>query len=369
MNKDRVFDALGDLKFQTKTKTLLLEPHFSVAKANPEGRTDPEPPLRIFNKFSRWIITIIDTTDGDHKAVSHNLSMNRHRYEYDHLAAAIQDGISLELPYLYGVKVSSESLETGPAYTTKLHLFPYKGKTPAEVLLSEGNTGREKLIDMYNNKLSPNVNQYPGNQAQMDAIQAAVILYDKNELKKENVTAQRITLYESQSKPNPYKKDRNTDGNTNNGKDLSNVAVTELNLYLYHGDRSPFELEIQNYNAPCKETETGAFNVTKSEKTNFVSHSFRLTAADMRAMLREMERQVNGFYYAHYLECERDAYNEDLRRRLESRNQTQKSQPYVAAPSGAVSQPPYGYYGESVPNNIGYVENYAGPYSYQTSAS
>ena len=331
MSEKRSIDAYGDVKFQNKTKTLLLEPHFGMAKARPEGRTDPESPLRVFNQYSKWAVTIIDT-EAEKKAVSHNLSINRHRYEFDDFLTSIQDGISMAVPYLYGM-TASENKNAGPAYTTKLRLFPFKDQTPAEALLREGMPAREKLIDLYN-KLAGNLAVYPNNKIQMDAIQDAVVLFDRNQLSEEMASARKITLYRSGNKPNPYKKEKGPGGQTVTVEDYENANVTELNVFLNLGDNYPIEIEIENYKAPCRKLGTGALNVVESQKRDSVKHSFRLSVQDARGMLREMDRQVNGFYYAHYAACEQDAIAEDRRRREEARN--------IAAPNvvefGSVNQ-------------------------------
>ena len=291
-----LMDPRGDIKLQNDKKTLLMQPYFYQATTQGEK---PETPLKVFSNFSRWAVTLIDTT-ADRKAVTHNISIHRsNRMEYDELSGALTDGIAMELPYRYGqVKQTAES---SPAYTVTLFTAPFKGMTPAAALLENG-ANREKLLQMYK-QLQENMEKYKRNAEQMAAIKEAITLFDKGELSGDQASANVVTLYESGPKPNVYKSE--------NG--LS--PVTELNVKLYHGEKFPFEIEVQNYKAPVNERETGAINAVKSQAVDFVSHTYRVSLSDMRGIVKEMERAVNAFYYTHYLSCEKEAIAEEKRQR------------------------------------------------------
>ena len=136
-------------------------------------------------------------------------------------------------------------------------------------------------------------------------------------------------------------------------------------MKLYHGDSYPFEIEIENYRALVKEQDDGRWEVDKSTATGPelpkkyqgaesnqnsnerggeednskpVIHSIRLSFDDARAMLREMERQVNGFFYANYAKADQEANNLEARRRKEASENFGQA-PVQAAPAKVTSVP------------------------------
>lgn len=289
----RPIDPRGDIKLQTSSKTLLIQPFFYAAKTSGE---EPETPLKVFNSFSRWVVTIIDT-NAVPKAVSHNISINRNTWEYDEFSGAAEDGLCMEKAYHYGLK-RAEKGPDGPAYTVKLFAKPFSGMTPAAVLSSNPDN-IEKLSDVYR-LLERNLSAYPGNKGQMDAITDAIRRLKEGTL--QSVRTDVTELYRSVPKPNRWK-----------AAEDGFCPTSELRLLMTHGNDYPFTIEIVRYFAPAEVRENGSINVIRSRKRDLASHSFSLSFGAMRGILAEMDRQVRGFYYTHYVECEREAIREEKR--------------------------------------------------------
>ena len=377
-------DSRGDLKYGKSSKTLLVQPFFSRAQLYPQRETDiPEDPLKVHSKFSRFSFVIIDTK-ADTKTAQITMPIHRDsKLEYDIFHERMMDGIELEKPYIYGEKkveaeedrvdaafstrmvhgahagktpaavlkekpearaeliaiykelkqneaenrTEMDGLEGGlklldagllgkewdlpkikSAYSVKLSMNPFPGKTPAEVL--NDNPADEGRLDQLNNLLAKNADRYPRNRDQMTAIAAAKGLRAAV-LLKQAVKAS-IVIFDTGFKPNKYKEDKATG--------LS--PCSEMRVRLYHGDDSPFEIEIENYKAPVKETDDGRWIVSKKDAADRVAHRFRLSYDDMRGMIREMDRQVNAFFYMNYAKADSEASALEARRRKEAGSQT-----------------------------------------------
>lgn len=296
-------DPRGLIKEQTSTKTLLIQPFFDVAKSE-----NDETPLLVFGKFSRFCVTAIDTT-ADVKAATHNISMGGggKPNEYAVLISGLMYGKRIAEEFYFGERKKSESESLGKAYSQQLFAAPFKGKTPAAVL-NEDPANRAKLLNLYK-VLKENADKYKTNRDQMDAIQEAVTLYDKGELKADQSNSSVIKLYDSGFKPNIYKSDEN-----------GLTPVTEMRVMLYPGTDYPFEFVLENYKAPVTKNDAGAINVVKSKKTAGVTHNFRLSYAGICGVIDEMKRCVNSFSITHFLGCEKDSLSLEEKAREEARS-------------------------------------------------
>jgi len=287
----KILDPRGLVKHQNATKTILMQPFFGVARSE-----NGEAPLKIFDKFSRIVFTIIDTTQ-DTKAVSHNISMGGgdKRNEYSEFLSALKYARNKLQEERFSMRAATkdEGSALSRAYTQQLYTAPFKGKTPANVLL-EDSDNRSKLLSMYKN-LSENADTYKMNRVQMDAIREAVELFDEGALTSEQASASAMILYDSGFKPNCYKEE--------NGL----TPVTEMKVYFSPGNDYPVEYVVENYRAPVEKKENGTLNVVRSKKAGSVTHNFRIAYGDLCSDIDELERYVNAFSMVHFLGCEKDA--------------------------------------------------------------
>lgn len=182
-----------------------------------------------------------------------------------------------------------------------------KGKTPLEVLSEE--KGEEKLLSQ-RAWLAKSVVQYPNNQGQIDAIDAAL------ELKKlgmnqasgsatpKSADGSRILIYEALYRPLVRKTNEN-------GKAFVYEIVVAWNI----GAKYPVSITITNYWAPVRKDEKGLLNVVAKEAENRQKAEMLLLSKEWNNILRAVETNMRQFEAVNALEVLKDAYDADKRNR------------------------------------------------------
>ena len=271
-----------------KGVSLTVESHF--AYAGDFG----EPPKQIFANFSRFVISVIDK-NATPKCVTSNLRT-------DDFPAVLRKGQwafdrCLEAEYPEGDDLSS-------AYTVKLTMGTFKGKSPAQVL-RENPKNADDLRKQFD-YLDHNAQQYPANRVQMDAIIEALALFRDGKLQRNSTV---ITVHDSGPRHLASRGQKN-------GK----TFCYQLSIVCQPGNNYPFEVTIANYYAPVIDRPGGQKIISQKEKEGEVRHSMRLSKEDFLNLLEEMAAEMHDYRCINAMRGHRQA-DEARRENIEASRQ------------------------------------------------
>ena len=219
--------------------TLAVECHMNPAKVE-----DEYSPQAIFGKYSRIVFSMIRNGES----VKSNVN-------FDELPD-IQERTRFARTKVYerelnGAESAAEAGETLPiAYTTTFTTGPFKGRTPAEVVMEDPEGNREKLQEHYK-FLRDNAEKYPRNKTIMDAITNAYELLEAGKLVKRQAAAQGKAFEIYKSGYRPQRNIKREDGL---------CKVQEMSILCNFGKNYPIELTITEYYAPVT-SNNGRLNV------------------------------------------------------------------------------------------------------------
>ena len=181
-----------------------------------------------------------------------------------------------------------DTSDAQPAYTTLFTMGPYKGRTPADIVLEDPEGNRAKLREQYE-FLKNNADKYPRNKKIMEAIINAYNLYDSGALeKKEKSQSQGSRSFEIyKSGYRPQTRDKREDGK---------CRVQEMNVLCNIGNRYPIELTISEYYAPVTNV-NGRLNVQASavDAASVQKITAYMTLKDWNCLLHKVRDQKTAF--------------------------------------------------------------------------
>lgn len=141
---------------------------------SPPREDEDDAYLGLHSGYSRFVLTIIDKEMNDAKVVKSNI---RALGELPYLLEQYQ---TAKLQKLIYDRSSDKKEELSPAYRVTIKTGAYKGKTPAEILLSDPTKSNELLRSR--DWLKSNLDKYPANKEVIDAIEDAVNLLSVDQL-------------------------------------------------------------------------------------------------------------------------------------------------------------------------------------------
>ena len=251
--------------FRENGKSLHVEAHFSEAKAE-----DNEYPLAVFGKFARLVFTVIDKNGGNKKYSTVNM-------QYDKIAGFLARGnFALEMYLSNEARPSSDASVVAagksPAYTVRMTMGKFKGKTVAEIIAENPNCG-EELNKQYE-FLKKNADKYESNRKQMEAIDDAASIIKNggsfaNVATETSAAAPYIKVFEPVPLPQVRKK-----------REDGLCPVAELEVVCDCSKKAPFIFTVSNYFAPVDVAESGKMNAKKSAMKDFLKYSFSLTVEE-----------------------------------------------------------------------------------------
>ncbi len=254
-----------------------------------------EEPLTLHSrKFSRFSFLIINQ---DKKAATANLNVKEMFGFLEKSHFAMQQ----EMLYQFN-SGSNEEEELPLAYTVTITSGTLKGRTPADVLLNDGEEGKKLLNNQYT-FLKNNLSKYPKNKTQMDAIVNASQLLKEGKLDADAVgkwQTKRISLYSSGLRPLVNRK---------NNAGMS--FVYELTVDWLLGEKRPLMITIVNYYAPVIKKDDGMLNVQvkQRDQTTLRNNTVNLTFEDwayVQHMIEtDIERFESGIYWNKRKESDR----------------------------------------------------------------
>lgn len=284
-----------EFTYAITNQTFALENHFTTAKIE-----DGEFPLGIYDKrFSR--LTGVVIADGN------NATFNIPKRELAAIIKKSDYALRKHMDSLYDNTESSNSEPLSSAYTVKFTSGRLKGKTPAEVLIDDPNN-KDVLNSQYS-FLKKNISKYPKNQEQMDAIVEASRLLQEGKLSCNNVRKSVIVpIYTPGFRPL-------TSRTREDGKSF----VYDVKINWYVGAETPVTVEVSNFYAPVKKTDTGLLNVMVKDKDSEIKCSTSILADTWMDIVYDIEAQMRAFEICNYSNAYIAASKQDKKNR-ENRN-------------------------------------------------
>lgn len=263
--------------------TVTLSVEASMTRASIENG---ESPYTNYGKFSRFKFTFIDAQRNFIAASIHPEDdvpdmLVRTEYANQRIFECEMNKNSI---------ATSENGErlSGPAYTVRFFSGSLKGKTPAEVLSEDPVKGSEALNRQYA-WLKDNLQKYPSNQKQMDAIADAARLLKEGSLQKVEggATGASITILPAEPHPNIYKE----------AKYGNKYPVSEISIVCYPENKYPYAISIENYYAPVIKRDDGTLNVMKKDMQDHVPGTFYMSTKDWNALMYAISSHMRQFEY------------------------------------------------------------------------
>ena len=178
-----------------------------------------------------------------------------------------------------------------PAYTVAIASGDLKGKTPAQVIAEDAARGASSLTRQ-REWLSRNLQKYPNNQAQIDAIDEALAIAACGGKPVTGGTAQtqtasaQITIYNAEARALIRKK--RADGM---------CPVHNIDIKWLIGDDNPVLITITEFYAPVTERENGTISpqVSQRDPASVKTVQMRVTKAEWLDTVRAMKAVMNTF--------------------------------------------------------------------------
>lgn len=258
--------------------------------------TKAENPQLLFGSFSRLVFNLIKAG----QSVTANVPFPDIADIMERTAYARQKLYDMELDETAAVVAADETLP--PAYTVKFTMGEFKGKTPAAVVMEDPEGNRGKLREHYE-FLQRNADKYPLNKKIMDAITNAYELLSAGKLEaKTEATNQAVifTIYKPGRRPLVRKEQ---------APGSPNKFVYDISVIANLGSKYPVQVEIQNYYAPVKKTESGLYNVETSnmDPNSLKKISAYMTMKDWNRLIYAIADQRAAFIAANGGELMREA--------------------------------------------------------------
>lgn len=249
------------------------------------SRTDirvGEAPLEMYNSFSRFPIVLIS---NDKKAATGNIPID----DMEQLLVRSEFAMSKQMERELNPVSASSREQLSPAYTVKMLAGDMKGKTPAEVLLSNPEdleTNKNKLNNHYK-WLQENVSKFPNNQSIMNAIADASKLLQTGQLKATSVNSGTFVLLDPGMRPLIRKTDKK-----------GNCFVYEIKITWIFDNNYPVQVEVTNYYAPVtKDPQKGLLNVQKKQmdRSTLIQNKMSLSVKEWNKVIRGIKRSMSIF--------------------------------------------------------------------------
>ena len=252
------------------------------------------------------------------------------------------------------VQAKKEELKAKASSVT-MTMGAYKGKTPFGFIGEKLGDPAEmkKQADQLRGQpdfLRKNLDKYPANQKQIDAIEAALAYYDAGYFNDADGSAVEetpsgfileIPLLKAEPKPNRFKRDDKT----------GLCPVYELSIKYLVGYRSPIQFTLITYDAPVDTKQTGAINVQQSQAQNKKTAQFNLRWVEFANFMRRTEAHMRRFEML----CAKKQFAEAEKASRENREAAKREKELQQAAGQDQSQPQQ----QAPENNAPYAGSYS----------
>lgn len=288
-----------------RNQTIAITPELSLAMA-----AEGNPPAKIYNGFSRFCFAVIN--DAKTPATA-NIAVEE--YENIRVGSHIAQQIDIQsrfsplpvkAPDTSGNSAVDEARRL--ASSVRIAMGRLKGKTPLEVLSDNPEQGESDLLTQ-RDFLNKNLERYPANKEQVNAIEAALKLKKAGKLVDASpvqtpAAGRKIELYKAEYRPLLRK--ARADGM---------CPVYHIEISWTVGADYPVTVKITNYYAPVTKNEQGLVNVhaSRMDKTTKIDNAMQLSASEWNNALRAMRASMLQFEVLHAKFCVTDAADAEKR--------------------------------------------------------
>ncbi len=240
-------------------------------------------PLEMHCGYSRFVFTLIDKEGSEIIYPKANIPAKDVVY--------IKTKTDIALLQLttspQGTKTDMDDERGGlsTAYTQKLTLGKFSGRTPAAILLDNKDLANE--LANQRDFLMKNAEKYPANKAQAQAIDEALKLQEKGNLEllnKGDSKNDTITIYDI-----PYKPLMSISDNEGNN------LVYSIKITCDSMKRYPFSINISNCFAPVKRDDTGQLKVSMSKAKNKKESTLLVTEMEWYSLISRVSKTLELF--------------------------------------------------------------------------
>lgn len=252
------------------------------------GEDGNEPLMFHHNTFSRFNFVIINEQN---KAATANIPVNK-------IPGIFKTVQAKSFARFMSPPTTNEGLDS-PAYTVHIGAGNLKGKTPAGALLE--NVSNKTLLENQVKWLTDNLQRYPKNQVQIDAINEALKLYERGQLRQSGFTSEQSIIYKTEMRPLIRRK-------RPNGK----CFVYEITIIWHEGMEKPIEFEIKNYYAPVVQRENGLLNVMAKEREDEVKNHFSVSLEEWDWLEHMLNAEMATFEMLHSSNMYKKAYEAEM---------------------------------------------------------
>lgn len=179
-------------------------------------------------------------------------------------------------------KIKAEPVATS---SVTLRFGKFSGKTPAAVILEDPVNNLPEL-QKHLAWLQENLEKYPSNRAQIDAILEAATLYKEGKLQGAAVPAASSSTVIYSTGMRPLVRRTRPDGKS---------FVYEISIGFSPENKRPVEINIRNYYAPVKKQENGLLLVMASARSDEIRNQFRLSTSQWLWFRHIIESQIRTF--------------------------------------------------------------------------
>lgn len=301
-NEEKKLDTRKNPKefaYKVTTQTLAFENHFSRATFENDCY-----PLEIYDGFSRLTGVIINE---DKKAATFNIPKR------DLPALIKKSEFAFNKEMEEAITSIGESDTQSIAYTVRFTSGKLKGKSPAEVLL-ESSDNKELLNNQWK-FLKSNLEKYPKNKLQMDAIEEASRLLNDGSLSSSSVKKEVIIpIYNPGFRPLRSRPQK--DGKT---------FVYDVKINWHVGSENPLTIEVSNFYAPVVQTDIGLLNVKVKEKDSAseIKNTMSLSPEMWEDIIYNIQMQMRAFEICGFSNALKMAEEQD---KINRKNASQNSQ-------------------------------------------
>ena len=279
-----------------RDQTISVQPELTRAEA-----ANGDAPGNIYSGFARFVWCLINkakipvTANFPKTEFAGVVDKTRAAQASDTFARYILPTILETAPKVQSCPAKESSEDYSVAFSIRIATGKLKGKTPAEVLKEDPVNGR-KLLESQRDWLTGNLAQYPANQKQIDAINAAFSAQAAGALEENgtvtaagggnapSISGSRIPLYESKYRANIHK--QREDGRS---------FVSDMYVTWIIGKDYPVEIRIVNYWAPVSKDASGKLNVQAAQAVDKIDNAMLLQATEWSDFLSSMQDRLDIF--------------------------------------------------------------------------
>ena len=283
------------------------------------------PPLEMHNIFSRFALTILNRNNKNEiETVTANIPAEE-IFAIKAITNAVISSSMLNKNYLKSLQnntienkiqkqeeTNDEDFTSKKAFNVKIGNGNLKGKTPGEVLLD--NPNNKNLLINQKKWLETNLDRYPRNKDQIDAINEALELLNTGKLSSINNNQKTSIVSNGTNSIDIYRADIRIP-NKNKVDENGNTFVYSVLISFDDNNTYPFSIQITNMKAKTNEDEKGMITANLKNAVDKKVKKMSLSMNEWLKIVERMSNTVNNFetvnFVKQYKIAEENSYKHD----------------------------------------------------------